>query len=69
MSFQTVLAIRCLSRVRSVRLDVYARDAVEVDFDIEMQNEDEKNLPKRSRYYQAQMIMWKNIVMYHSTYT
>ena len=43
------------SDIRSVRLDVYARDAVEVDYDIEMQNEDEKNLPKRSRYYQAQM--------------
>ena len=41
------------SDIRSVRLDAYARDAVEVDYDIEMQNEDEKNLPKRSRYYRG----------------
>ncbi len=40
---------------RSVRLDVYASDEVQVDYNLEMQNEKEDNLVKRSRYYQAQM--------------
>ena len=40
---------------RSVRLDVYARDSMEVEYDLEMQNEDQGNLPLRSRFYQAEM--------------
>lgn len=43
------------SNFRSVRLDVYAEDEVRVSYDLEMQNADEKNLAKRSRYYQAEM--------------
>ena len=43
------------SDFRSVRLDIYASDEVQVEYDIEMQNEDEHNLPKRSRYYQGEM--------------
>ena len=38
---------------RSVRLDVYVKDDKEVVYDIEMQVSDTKELPKRSRYYQA----------------
>lgn len=38
-----------------IRLDVLGRDAMEVSYDLEMQNKDEKNLPKRSRYYQAEL--------------
>ncbi len=37
------------------QLDIYASDEVQVEYDIEMQNEDEHNLPKRSRYYQGEM--------------
>lgn len=40
---------------RSVRLDVYARDGMQVDYDLEMQNKDLGNLPQRSRLYQAEM--------------
>lgn len=43
------------SDFRSVRLDVYASDEMQVDYNLEMQNGKERNLPKRSRYYQAQM--------------
>lgn len=42
---------------KSVRLDVYAKDEMEVSYDLEMQNSDEKNISKRSRFYQAQMDM------------
>ncbi len=43
------------SDFRSIRLDVYARDAVSVEYNVEMQNKDKKNLAKRSRFHQAQM--------------
>lgn len=43
------------SDFRSVRLDIYASDEVQVEYNIEMQNEDEHNLAKRSRYYQGEM--------------
>ncbi|MDD3367423.1 MAG: Rpn family recombination-promoting nuclease/putative transposase [Lachnospiraceae bacterium] len=43
------------SDFRSVRLDVYAEDDAEVSYNLEMQNTDEKNLAKRSRFYQAEM--------------
>lgn len=43
------------SDFRSVRLDIYASDETCVEYNLEMQNEDEKNLPKRSRYHQAEM--------------
>ena len=42
------------SDFRSVRLDVYARDCLEVEYDLEMENSG-GSLPKRSRYYQSQM--------------
>lgn len=42
------------SDFKSVRLDVYASEAFRLDCDIEMQNKDRKNLPKRSRFYQAE---------------
>ena len=38
---------------RSVRLDVYAEDDENEVFDVEMQTTRQKNLPKRSRYYQG----------------
>ncbi|MFR2745342.1 MAG: Rpn family recombination-promoting nuclease/putative transposase [Roseburia hominis] len=40
---------------KSVRFDVYASDEEEVSYDVEMQNDDTKNLPKRCRYYQAEL--------------
>lgn len=43
------------SDFRCVRFDIYASDALAVGYDLEMQNTDEKNLPKRSRYHQAEM--------------
>lgn len=43
------------SDIHSIRLDVYAGDTAQVDYDIEMQNDENSDLPKRSRYYQAQM--------------
>lgn len=38
---------------RSVRLDVYVKDAKEIIYDIEMHVSDKRELPKRSRYYQS----------------
>lgn len=43
------------SDFRSVRFDVYACDEVRVNYNIEAQNENEHDLPKRSRYHQAEM--------------
>ena len=43
------------SDFRSVRLDIYANDEVDVAYNVEMQNQDKKNLAKRSRYHQAAM--------------
>ena len=43
------------SDFRSVRLDVYATDEMQVHYNMEMQNKDYKNLAKRSRYHQAEM--------------
>ena len=43
------------SDFKSVRLDVYAKDGFQVNYNLESQNDDEKNLPKRSRYYQAEL--------------
>ena len=40
---------------KSVRLDVYVEDGEGVIYDIEMQIADTKELPKRTRYYQAMM--------------
>lgn len=42
------------SDFKSIRLDVYGEDEVDVRYDLESQNE-KKNLPKRSRYYQAKL--------------
>lgn len=43
------------SDFRSIRLDIYASDEMQVMYNIEMQNSDEKNIAKRSRYHQAEM--------------
>ena len=43
------------SNFRSIRLDIYASDEMQVMYNIEMQNSDEKNIAKRSRYHQAEM--------------
>lgn len=40
---------------RSIRLDVYASDETGSAYNMEMQGENEGNLPKRSRYHQAEM--------------
>ena len=43
------------SDFRLVRMDVFASGEWNVDYNLEMQNADEKNLPQRSRYHQAEM--------------
>ena len=43
------------SDFRSVRLDVYASDEMQVAYNLEVQNTDDSNLAKRSRYHQAEM--------------
>lgn len=43
------------SDFRSVRFDVYAKDEVQVSYNLEMQNQNKGNLPKRARYHQAEM--------------
>lgn len=43
------------SDFKCVRLDVYAKDELEVSYDLEMQNTDTGNLAKRSRFYQAEL--------------
>lgn len=40
---------------RSVRLDIYASDEVQVNYNLEAQNQNQGNLAKRSRYHQAEM--------------
>ena len=46
-------AIELTADGRGVRLDVYAEDDENEVFDVEMQTTRQKNLPKRSRYYQG----------------
>ncbi|MDO4556400.1 MAG: Rpn family recombination-promoting nuclease/putative transposase [Lachnospiraceae bacterium] len=43
------------SDFRCVRLDIFAKDDMEVNYNLEMQNQQKGNLPKRSRYHQAEM--------------
>ena len=43
------------SDFRSVRLDVFVSDEVEVRYNMEMENQDRESLPQRSRYHQAEM--------------
>ena len=43
------------SEFRSVRFDVYATDETEVSYNLEMENKNRGNLPKRVRYHQAEM--------------
>lgn len=43
------------SDYRSIRLDVYAQDDEGDNYNVEMQGENQGNLPKRSRYHQAKM--------------
>lgn len=43
------------SDFRSVRLDIYASDETQVNYNLEAQNENEGNLAKRSRFHQAEM--------------
>ncbi|MBQ7796852.1 MAG: Rpn family recombination-promoting nuclease/putative transposase [Lachnospiraceae bacterium] len=43
------------SDFRSIRLDIYASDDLQVEYNIEMQNENEGNLAKRGRFHQAEM--------------
>lgn len=42
------------SDFRSIRLDIYASDEMQVEYNLEMQNQPD-SLAKRSRYHQAQM--------------
>lgn len=43
------------SDYRSIRLDVYATDGEGTHYNVEMQGTDKGNLPKRSRFHQAEM--------------
>ena len=43
------------SDYRSIRLDIHATDENQDRYNVEMQTDDKKNLPKRSRFHQAEM--------------
>ena len=43
------------SDYRSIRLDIHATDERQDRYNVEMQADDKKNLPKRSRFHQAEM--------------
>ena len=43
------------SDYRSIRLDIYAEDADTVKYNLEMQNQNQRNLPKRARFHQAEL--------------
>ncbi len=45
-------SIDIAARAKSIRLDVYANDEAGTVYNIEMQVQPKKNLPKRARYYQ-----------------
>lgn len=55
VSVRTEYSILFSSDFKSVRLDVYASDCYQVAYNVEMQNDDRKNLSKRCRYHQAEM--------------
>ncbi len=42
-------------KAKGIRLDLYVEDVDGVDYDCEVQTTDEKNLPRRMRYYQAML--------------
>ena len=42
-----------------MRFDVYASDELQVGYNVEAQNENEGNLPKRSRYHQAEKGLYR----------
>ena len=42
------------SDFHSLRLDIYASSHAKVSYNLEMQNEDRHNLPKRNRFHQAE---------------
>ena len=42
---------------KSIRLDVYVEDDLDSVYNIEIQTTDEKNLPKRSRFYQGMIYL------------
>lgn len=46
-------AINLQYDAKSIRLDVYVEDETESVYNVEIQTTNEKNLPKRSRYYQG----------------
>ena len=43
------------SDFKYIRLDVFGKDQLNISYDLEMQNKDEKDLPLRSRYYQSEI--------------
>ena len=52
------------SEFKCIRLDVFAKDVeTEVSYNTEMQNNNEYNLPLRSRYYQAQLDVYTRATM------
>ena len=55
VTVRTEYTVLFSSDFRSVRFDVYAKDEVQVSYNLEMQNQNKGNLPKRARYHQAEM--------------
>lgn len=55
VSVKSERSILVSSDFRCVRLDVFASNEFNMGYNLEMQNKDEKNLPKRSRYHQAEI--------------
>lgn len=52
---------------KSVRLDIYANDEAGTVYNVEMQNADKHDLPRRSRYYQGMIDL--NLIERGSSYT
>ena len=52
---ETEKELRVSPQLRSIRLDVISADEEGTLYQMEMQEKNTKNLPKRSRYYQAQI--------------
>ena len=52
---ETEKELRVSPQLRSIRLDVISADEEGTLYQMEMQGKNTKNLPKRSRYYQAQI--------------
>ena len=64
---QSQKSIDLSANAKAIRLDVYVEDAQNTVFNLEMQTSDNRNLPKRMRYYQG--VIDLNILQKGQDYT